>query len=833
MAGSDSRCGGSGKRVTHTRACSGCSRGRSCPGRASSRTPRPTPSRRSRVSRSARKIGLKSVSPKPGPRRFGSLAWKWAVCAAFARITSGVGVASADIAFTSRCSWTFGWPSRRISSTASAAVFMKFVSAGVERFQAEVHAGLLQGGQAVAERVEGVVVGLLRGSRRRGCSAGAASRGPGCRRPGRRQRGPGPRGTRRSARRTAASAEVRWKPSVFASSQCRPMIVHAGGLGLPAQLGPAGGGHVGDARGEGERGDLQPGVAEFGDAAADAGVVPALERLVADGVLHATSRHGQGERSSAPRDGSVGLTTAQSRRDPLGPGGLAVELGRGRRPACRSPWVISHRFGASPSALNCGLGRRLLGSSSRTSTPGGATADCWPAAAAFCSCWRSRMLRVVDPQPVDRTRRSARERDVAGGVQELGERDRRRPRLPVAAAVTFSVTFVPARAAPMCRNRSSGSPTGMPSMRLDRVARTAVGPATAGGAGVDAADEQPRAAGGLTDDRAAGHAEEAVLDLPPGLAAPRRSGGSSASIGMAYPPPVSLPVTAAIGVVRPISSPSRFSSAPPLHPSVQPGVGLEQRAVLVAGAAVRWSSRTRARARAGGRCSGCPTTRSGCPSANAGRERVAERDDPHPAERRSASPRCRLVVRRTSASRIAFSPAGGVDQRQHGQVAAGVGRVDVGVGALAAGQADVDLGRALDQVVVGQDQAVAGVRVDDDARCRTGCRGCCSASARSSAVGGVDRRNRPKRGSGPVGCSRRARRGRRLGVRQPRVRRGCARRRRATTDGSAASISFRMCSWIAPGRVGRRRRPRPAEPASDQRQRAGTSESRRRIELPA
>ena len=47
-------------------------------------------------------------SPKPGPRRLASLAWKWPVRPAYLRIRSGIGSASDDIAFTSRCRTKFG-----------------------------------------------------------------------------------------------------------------------------------------------------------------------------------------------------------------------------------------------------------------------------------------------------------------------------------------------------------------------------------------------------------------------------------------------------------------------------------------------------------------------------------------------------------------------------------------------------------------------------------------------------------------------------------------------------------------------------------------------------
>src|SRR5262249_48932181 len=57
-------------------------------------------------------------------------------------------------------------------------------------------------------------------------------------------------------------------------------------LGLPAKFGPAGSCHFGDSRSERERRDFQAAVAEFCHAGADARVLPALESLVANGVLH-------------------------------------------------------------------------------------------------------------------------------------------------------------------------------------------------------------------------------------------------------------------------------------------------------------------------------------------------------------------------------------------------------------------------------------------------------------------------------------------------------------------------------------------------------------------
>ena len=47
-------------------------------------------------------MGLKSTSPKPGPFRFRSFAWKWAKCGHDSRMICGMGFDSEHIAFTSR-----------------------------------------------------------------------------------------------------------------------------------------------------------------------------------------------------------------------------------------------------------------------------------------------------------------------------------------------------------------------------------------------------------------------------------------------------------------------------------------------------------------------------------------------------------------------------------------------------------------------------------------------------------------------------------------------------------------------------------------------------------
>ena len=82
---------------------------------------------------SAAKIGLKSTSPNPGPRLFGSFAWKWRVYSRFARITSGRGAGSADIAFTSK-------PLRRLGTVHSLVAFAFVVLFAL--FRLERRAGL-------------------------------------------------------------------------------------------------------------------------------------------------------------------------------------------------------------------------------------------------------------------------------------------------------------------------------------------------------------------------------------------------------------------------------------------------------------------------------------------------------------------------------------------------------------------------------------------------------------------------------------------------------------------------------------------------------------------
>src|SRR5689334_2573338 len=75
-------------------------------------------------------MGLKSTSPKPGPFRFLSLAWKWLKFGHDARMIWGMGLDSAHIAFTSRMILKRGELNGFVNSIASVAVLMKFVSAG-------------------------------------------------------------------------------------------------------------------------------------------------------------------------------------------------------------------------------------------------------------------------------------------------------------------------------------------------------------------------------------------------------------------------------------------------------------------------------------------------------------------------------------------------------------------------------------------------------------------------------------------------------------------------------------------------------------------------------
>ena len=174
------------------------------------------------------------------------------------------------------------------------------------------------------------------------------------------------------------------KPSVLASSQCRPMIGRPASSACRRSVAPLVRGHVGDQRGKRERGDLQAGVADFAAGGADAGVVPALERLVADGVAHGgqgsvtvRGRSATGQRSAVDRcspardrslrDGinSAGVVTAVAvdvGDDVLvllehRPVGRAVRL----RPRGRARRAGSGRLWADHAACNRRAGHTIAG----------------------------------------------------------------------------------------------------------------------------------------------------------------------------------------------------------------------------------------------------------------------------------------------------------------------------------------------------------------------------------------------------------------------------------------------------------------------------------------
>src|SRR5262245_43642207 len=79
---------------------------------------------------SAAAIGLKSTSPKPGPFRFLSLAWKCAKCGQDSRMICGIGLVSEHMAFTSIMILKRGELNGLTNSIASAAVLTKLVSDG-------------------------------------------------------------------------------------------------------------------------------------------------------------------------------------------------------------------------------------------------------------------------------------------------------------------------------------------------------------------------------------------------------------------------------------------------------------------------------------------------------------------------------------------------------------------------------------------------------------------------------------------------------------------------------------------------------------------------------
>ena len=75
-------------------------------------------------------MGAKSMSPKPGPLRFGSFAWKYSNFPALSRMICGIGVPSELIAFTSRMMLIALLANCAAKRRPSAAVFTKFVSFG-------------------------------------------------------------------------------------------------------------------------------------------------------------------------------------------------------------------------------------------------------------------------------------------------------------------------------------------------------------------------------------------------------------------------------------------------------------------------------------------------------------------------------------------------------------------------------------------------------------------------------------------------------------------------------------------------------------------------------
>src|SRR5687768_16089491 len=90
------------------------------------------------MSRRAEMMGSYWTWPMPGPRRLGSLAWKWARYLALARMMVGMGVGSEDMALTSRWRRKWGWLSFSISSMPSEAVWRKSVSVGPRGSMARV-----------------------------------------------------------------------------------------------------------------------------------------------------------------------------------------------------------------------------------------------------------------------------------------------------------------------------------------------------------------------------------------------------------------------------------------------------------------------------------------------------------------------------------------------------------------------------------------------------------------------------------------------------------------------------------------------------------------------
>ena len=228
------------------------------------------------------------------------------------RITSGVGIASCRIALTSRCSLTNGWRVCVSGSTPSAAVLMKSALGGDSGSRQRYTPRSAEGGGVLGEACRGRIRWPARAwhpCRDVRCSRRAEARG---------WSPPRSAAARASSARyspvrlrTAGSAEVRWKPSVFASSQCRPMMLHAvrppPGGGVPF----AGEGVTSVIRGARVNGAISsPRVAQLRDPTADAGVVPALKRLVADGVFHGRSHGSVSSRRPSPQSRRVSFTVA-------------------------------------------------------------------------------------------------------------------------------------------------------------------------------------------------------------------------------------------------------------------------------------------------------------------------------------------------------------------------------------------------------------------------------------------------------------------------------------------------------------------------------------------
>ena len=169
------------------------------------------PAARSRRPAAPGRSARSPSSPKPGPRRFASLAWKWPVrTPPCRRIRSRDRLRLADIALTSRCSTKLGW------------------SATVERARQRVGAGVHEvglGGDSGSRHSvtpqflrASAATGVQRVCRQpvglfarppAGAGAGPASRRPSRRRRGRGSAGPARRGSPRSCGGRPRPGEVR------------------------------------------------------------------------------------------------------------------------------------------------------------------------------------------------------------------------------------------------------------------------------------------------------------------------------------------------------------------------------------------------------------------------------------------------------------------------------------------------------------------------------------------------------------------------------------------------------------------------------------------------